>query len=280
MAVPSGAWGGPQPRVSSPRPGRSTLSTVAPWSASSIVASGAASTREKSSTSRSPSGASPMRRNGFRRPQSEHPRGDDYRHHSSRDQLNDGVQIPQLGLRRLPDPARRDRRGHHPRLRDRLPPHRHRRGLPQRGRGRPGVPGLGPGSRRRVHHHQVLQRLARLRAGQAGVPGKPRPAGAGVRGPVPDPLAGALAGQVRRDLEGVHRAPGAGPDPLHRGVQLPARPPAPDRGRDGRDAVGEPGGTAPALPAGGSEARARGPRHRDRGLEPARPGRRARRSRR
>ena len=135
----------------------------------------------------------------------------------------------------------------------------------------------GPGPRRGVHHHQVLQRLARLRAGQAGLPGQHRPAGAGVRRPVPDPLAGAVPGQVRGDLEGVHRAAGAGPDPLHRRVQLPARPPAPDHRRDRRDAVGEPDRAAPALPAGRPAARARRPRHRDRGLEPAGPGRGARR---
>ena len=43
--------GGPQARVSSPEPGRSTLITVAPRSARVIVASGPASTRLKSATS-------------------------------------------------------------------------------------------------------------------------------------------------------------------------------------------------------------------------------------
>ena len=42
------AQGGPQLRVSSPPPGRSTLTTSAPRSASSIVAYGAARTRLKS----------------------------------------------------------------------------------------------------------------------------------------------------------------------------------------------------------------------------------------
>ena len=47
---PSGANGGPQPRVSSPIPGRSTLMTSAPRSPKIIVHSGPASTRLRSST--------------------------------------------------------------------------------------------------------------------------------------------------------------------------------------------------------------------------------------
>ena len=100
-----------------------------------------------------------------------------------------------------------------------------------------------------------------------------------LRRPLPDPLAGAVAGQVRRHLEGVRRAAAGGPRALDRRVELPARAPAPDHRGDRRDAVGQPDRAAPALPAGRAAPRARGPRHRDRGLEPARPGRRARRSR-
>src|ERR671935_1008525 len=48
------AYGGPQVRVSSPSPGRSTLTTSAPRSASTIVAYGPARTRERSTT-RTPS---------------------------------------------------------------------------------------------------------------------------------------------------------------------------------------------------------------------------------
>src|SRR3954447_19013360 len=42
--------GGPQPRVSSPRPGASTLMTRAPWSASIIDAWGPARARDRSTT--------------------------------------------------------------------------------------------------------------------------------------------------------------------------------------------------------------------------------------
>ena len=49
--------GGPQARVSSPPSGRSTLTTSAPRSPSSIAASGPASTREKSATRMPSSGA-------------------------------------------------------------------------------------------------------------------------------------------------------------------------------------------------------------------------------
>src|SRR3954451_23350963 len=51
--------GGPQARVSSPTPGRSTLITVAPRSASVIVASGPASTRLKSATNSPDNGVMP-----------------------------------------------------------------------------------------------------------------------------------------------------------------------------------------------------------------------------
>ena len=56
VATPSASYGGPHSRVSSPVPGRSTLTTSAPRSASSIVAYGPASTREKSAI-RTPSSA-------------------------------------------------------------------------------------------------------------------------------------------------------------------------------------------------------------------------------
>ena len=48
MALPSLSNGGPQVRVSSPTPGRSTLTTCAPKSANNIVAYGPAKTLEKS----------------------------------------------------------------------------------------------------------------------------------------------------------------------------------------------------------------------------------------
>src|SRR5919204_5246388 len=53
------ANGGPHARVSSPSPGRSTLTTSAPRSASTIVAYGPASTRDRSTTRSPTSGAPP-----------------------------------------------------------------------------------------------------------------------------------------------------------------------------------------------------------------------------
>ena len=132
----------------------------------------------------------------------------------------------------------------------------------------------GPRARGGVHHHQVLQRQPRLRPGQAGVREQPRAAGARPRGPLPDPLARALPGQVRRDLEGVHRAAGGGAHARDRRVELPARPPEADRRRDRRHAGRQPDRAAPAPAAAGAAPRARRARDRDRGVEPARPGRR------
>ena len=56
VARPCASNGGPQLRVSSPVPGRSTLITSAPRSASIIVANGPARIREKSRIRSSPSG--------------------------------------------------------------------------------------------------------------------------------------------------------------------------------------------------------------------------------
>ena len=187
---------------------------------------------------------------------------------------------PPARLRRLPGPARGHRRGHDPGVPGGLPPHRHRRRVQERGRRRPGVPRLRAVARGRVHHHQVLQRRPRLRAGQARPARQPGPSRARPRRPLPDPLARPQPGPLRGDLEGVHRAPAGGPDALDRRVQLPARAPAPDRRRDRRDAVGQPGRAAPVPRPGGAAPRARGPRDPHRGVEPARAGRRARRARR
>src|SRR3954447_19888358 len=61
--MPRSSYGGPQLRVSSPAPGRSTLMTSAPRSASTIVASGPARIREKSAI-RMPATASAIARSG------------------------------------------------------------------------------------------------------------------------------------------------------------------------------------------------------------------------
>ena len=180
---------------------------------------------------------------------------------------------PAARLRRVPGAAGGHGRDHDARLPGRLPAHRHRRGVPQRGGGRAGLPRLRPRPRGRLHHDQVLQHRPRLRGGEARAPRQPGPARARLRGPLPDPLAGPGPRQVRGDLEGLHRGPGAGARARHRRVELPARPPAPAGRRDGGHAGRQPGGAPPALPAAGTAPRARGPRDRDRGMEPAGPGR-------
>ncbi len=68
--------------------------------------------------------------------------------------------------------------------------------------------------------------------------------------PVPDPLAGALARPLRRDLAGVHRAAGRRARARDRRLQLPARPPRADRRGDRRRPRDQPGRAAPLLPAG------------------------------
>ena len=184
---------------------------------------------------------------------------------------------PPARLRRLPGAARGHRRGGHPRVRGGLPPHRHRGRLPERGGGRPGVPRVRPRPRGRLHHDEVLQHRPRPRGGPARVQAEPGAARPRPRRPLPHPLAGPVAGPLRRDVEGVHRAAVRGPRPCDRRLELPARPPPPDRRRDGRDPGRQPGRAPPAPPAGRTAARARRPRHRHGGMEPARPGRGARR---
>jgi 2,5-diketo-D-gluconate reductase A len=62
---------------------------------------------------------------------------------------------------------------------------------------------------------------------------------------------------------------------VHRGLQLHGRTPGPARRSDGHRARGEPDRAAPAVPAGGTARLPRRARHRDGGVEPDRPGRRA-----
>ena len=87
--------------------------------------------------------------------------------------------------------------------------------------------------------------------------GQPRPARAGLRRPLPDPLAGPHARPLRRDLEALHRASAGGAGAVDRGLELPARPSAPARRRDRRHPGGQPGRAAPSLPAGRPAPRAR-----------------------
>ena len=195
--------------------------------------------------------------------------------------LNDGVEIPQLGFGVFQVPPRGDPARGRGGARRRLPPHRHRRRLPQREGRRGGDRRLGHPPRRGLRHDQALERTAGLRLDPGGLREEPRPARDGPRRPLPDPLAGADPGPLRRDLEGVRADPRRGPRSRTIGVSnFRDRGPRAARPGDRDRADGQPGRAAPALPPDRAARLARGARDRDRGLEPARPGRPARRARR
>src|SRR4051794_8827644 len=81
-------------------------------------------------------------------------------------------------------------------------------------------------------------------------------------------------------VENVEDARGAArrrPHPLDRRLELQPGPPRAPGARDEDHAVGQPGRAAPVLPAARTAPVPRRARHRDRGVEPARPGPRARR---
>ena len=78
--------------------------------------------------------------------------------------LRGETEIPQLGFGVFQVPPEDTAEAVTRAFADGLPPHRHRRRLPERGRGRPGVPRLRPRPRGRLHHHEVLQHRPRLRA--------------------------------------------------------------------------------------------------------------------
>ena len=63
---------------------------------------------------------------------------------------------------------------------------------------------------RRVHHDQAGQRQPRSRHRPARAGREPAQARDGLRRSVPDPLAAAVGGQVRRDLAGIHRGQAGG----------------------------------------------------------------------
>ena len=142
--------------------------------------------------------------------------------------LNNGVEIPALGLgvfQTPPDETRERRRG---RPRHRLPPHRHRRRLRQRARGRRG--GRTPRGRPRggLPGDQDLDQRLRLRRDPARLRQERRQARRRPDRPA-DPAPGPAVG-VRQDPGGL---PGAGEaarrrqGPRHRRQQLHGRPPHP-----------------------------------------------------
>ena len=83
-------------------------------------------------------------------------------------------------------------------------------------------------------------------------------------------------GSLRRDVDGAGEAQGATARPASIGVSnFTVDAPGAARRADGHRARGEPDRAAPAVPAGGTARLPRRARHRDGGVEPDRPGRRA-----
>ena len=138
--------------------------------------------------------------------------------------LRGEVEIPQLGLRRLPGPARGDREDVAARARGRLPPHRHRRGVPQRGAAsaRPCAPPASTATRSSSprsccnddHGYDEATRaldasLERLEMDHVDL--------YLIHWPVP------ATGPLRRDVAGAHRAAAGGPGARDRRLELPAR---------------------------------------------------------
>ncbi|CAA9568993.1 MAG: oxidoreductase of aldo/keto reductase family, subgroup 1, partial [uncultured Thermomicrobiales bacterium] len=191
--------------------------------------------------------------------------------HRSRHHPEQRRHDPAARPRGLEDRPRQDSGNGSPRDRRRLPPHRRSSRLRQRARARGGDRvGQRPAGRA-VHHDQALERRPGLRLDPGCLRCVHGQARAGSARPVPDPLADADPGTLRRDLAGLRADPGRRPRPGDRRVQLPDRgPPAPDRRLRDRPG-GQPGGVAPAVPAGGAAPLPRRARDRDRGLESARP---------
>ena len=141
-------------------------------------------------------------------------------------ELNDGTRIPQLGFGVFQiDPDKtaqsvQDGAGH------RLPPHRYRGDVPERGRRRAGHPRRRPRSRRGVHHQQAQQRLPQARRRATRVRRDAREARLRLCRPVPHPLAAAdaLRWRLRLDMANPRGVQEGRTRPQHRCVQLPGRP--------------------------------------------------------
>ena len=113
----------------------------------------------------------------------------------------------------------------------RLPVGGHCCHLRQRSRRGHGPARGGRGAQGSVHHHQAVERQARLRRCPQGHGRKPGEAGPGVCGPVPDPLARGGQHEVPGRLACHGRNEGRRPCAFDRRVQLHAgQPGATDRG--------------------------------------------------
>ena len=106
----------------------------------------------------------------------------------------------------------------------------------------------------------------------AGVRDEPRPARPRPRRPLPDPLAGADRGPLRRHLAGLRTDPRGGRRAHDRRLQLPDRGPRAARARDRRPGRRSTRSSSiPGFQQAELRALAGRARDRDRGLEPARP---------
>ncbi len=190
--------------------------------------------------------------------------------------LHDGVEIPQLGFGVFQVPPEKTQDAVEEALEagyrhiDTAAAYRNERGVGS------GDRRLGHPPRGDLRHHQALELGTGLRVDPGRVREEPRPARAGLRRPLPDPLAGAERGPCPRHLAGLRADPRGRRRAHDRRLQLPHRGPG-DAGARGGDAADRESDRAPpALPAGGAARLAPRARHRDRVLEPARPGRPAR----
>ena len=165
--------------------------------------------------------------------------------------LNNGVEMPGPRVRRLPDPAGGDDRRRRDGAGDRLPPHRHRRGVRQRAGGRRGHPPLRAVDRDEVFvetkiwisdygYDETLHALRQERGQARRRPDRPAdPAPGAARRVRADPRRLPGAGEAAAD--GKVRAIGVSnfmPDHLDRAARG-------DRGGAG----GQPDRGAPVLPA-------------------------------
>ena len=117
-------------------------------------------------------------------------------------------------------------------VRRRLPPHRHRADVRERGgrrARRSRTPGC-PATRSSSPRSSATTATATTQRSRA-LDEQPRPAGPGLRRPVPDPLAAAARGPLRRDVAGAREARSRGQGPLDRRLQLHRRAPGAARRR-------------------------------------------------
>ena len=195
-------------------------------------------------------------------------------------ELNDGANIPQLGFGVFqidPDEtAEAVRTG----TRHRLPPHRHRRDVPERGRRRAGHP-------RRGHRPRATCSSPASSTTASTSPTTPAAPSTSTLSElgfdyvdlflIHWPLPTLYDGDFVSTWQALEEFKARRPRPQHRRVELPGRPPRAAGHRDRHGACGQPDRGAPVLrQRRGARLRAEA-RHRDRGVVADRAGRGARR---